>query len=153
MTGMQERIFNVFKEFKVSRNGVIDSNSLDLTIKKWGTGSREGEDKALGELVALGYLSFENNWYTLLGKGYDHIYDGYTITDTESLILGEFKARKINAGHRLVRDSLSPLQHSLERYHIDNFNAALLNLITLGFLVKEDRSYILTQNGYDKIYS
>ena len=153
MTGMQERIFKVFKEFKVSRNGVIDSHSLDKTIKKWGTGSRDGEDKAIDELIALAYLSFDNDWYTLLAKGYDHIYAGYSIGDTELLILGEFKARKISPGHRLMRDSLSPFQHSLERFHMDNFNTALLNLISIGFLVKEERGYILTQNGYDKIYA
>ena len=153
MTGIQDRIFKVFKEFKVSRNGVIDNNSLDVTIKKWGTGSREGEAAALNELISLGYLSLDNNWYTLLPKGYDHIYHGYSVTDTESLILGEFKARKISPGHRLMRDSLSPFQHSLERFHMDNFNPALLNLMTFGFLQKQDRGYILTQKGYDKIHS
>jgi hypothetical protein len=153
MTNLQEQILEVFKDFKVSRNGVMNPLSLDMRIKKWDSNSRNDSATAVKELIGNGYISFDQNWYTLLDKGYDHIFYGYSIADTESLILGEFKSRKISIGHRLMRDSLSPLQQSLERFHFDNFNPALKNLILVGLIEIEDRSYKLTQKGYDKIYS
>lgn len=105
------------------------------------------------QLISDEYISIKDNWYVLTEKGYDHLYSDYSIEDTKDLILGVFRKHKVGVGEILMQNHFISLQQDMDRFHFDNFNAALHSLIAEGQIeINEKNYYKLTQSGYDKIY-
>lgn len=152
MTNTAEKILEVFKEFKTPVNGVLKPQSLDSRIRNWDKRSQDEAANAINQLITDEYISTKDNWYVLLEKGYTHLFSGYKLEDTENIILSVFAKHKIGVGQMLMTNSFITLQNSVERFHFDNFNNAINSLIEKGLIQTTERGYILTQNGYDKIY-
>jgi hypothetical protein len=152
MTNTQQKILEVFKEFKTSLNGVLKPQSLDSRIRNWDRRSQDEAANAVEQLIKEEYISTNDNWYVLLEKGYNHLFSDYKLEDTENIILDVFKKHKIGVGQMLMTNSFISTQNSAERFHFDNFNNAINSLIQKHLIESTERGYILTQSGYEKIY-
>jgi len=153
MKELEQCLIDVFKEFKVPKNGIIRSQTLYGRIRTWDRPAQDGATSALNQLISDGYIAFDDNHYILLENGYNYIFRNYSIVDTEKVILNEFKIRKLGVDHILPSNTLISLQQSVERFHFDNFTIALERLISQKHIKELDHGYILTGKGYDEIYS
>lgn len=152
MTNTEQKILDVFKEFKTSRNGVLKPQSLDSRIRSWDRRSQDESRASIQQLISDEYITINDNWYILLDKGYDYISKDYSIEDTEALILDIFRKHKKGIGEMLMTNSFLAVQQSAERFHFDNFDNAFKSLISKGLLEQVERGFRLTQKGYDTIY-
>lgn len=152
MTSTQEKILEVFKEFKIAINGILNPQSLNSRIRTWGKRSQDESTEAIKQLITGGYISSDDKWYILLEKGYNYIFRNYSIEDTEQLILDVFRKHKIGVGEILMQNSFLSFRQEAERFHFENFNNAILNLHTKRLIESSDMGYKLTQAGYERIY-
>jgi len=151
MTNTQEKILEVFKEHKVSRNGVLKPQSIN--IRSWDRRSQDEFENEIKQLIEDEYIFIKDSWYVLTDKGCDYIYRNYSIETTKSLILEVFKKHKIGIDEIIMQNSFIKLQQSVDRFHFDNFTLAFQNLISDEYIeIAGNNCYKLTKLGYDNIY-
>ena len=151
MTNTQEKILDVFKKHKTPKDGVLKHQSLN--IHSWDRRSQDEFQKSMNDLISKGYVSTKEEWYVLTEKGYDHIYRDYSIAYTEEIILDVFRKHKTGVGQILMQNHFITVQQNADRFHFDNFNIALNNIIAGGLIeITNEGYYKLTQAGYDRIY-
>lgn len=151
MTNTQEKILEIFKKHKTPKEGVIRPQSFD--INSWDRLSQDEFAEAINQLIEEGYVSVKEGWYLLTEKGYDYIFRNYSIKDTEEVILNFFRKHKIREGEVLMQRNFNSLQEE-DRFHFDNFNNAMQNLILEGLIeITVEKNYFkLTQAGYNRVY-
>lgn len=151
MTNTQEKILEVFKKHKVPVNGILKPQSINF--RTWDRRSQDEFQISMNELIEEGYVSVRDNWYVLEEKGYRYIYRNYSIEDTKKIILDVFRKHKVGVGEILMSNHFITTQQNAERFHFDNFNSAMQDLIADGLIEFTDKGYyMLTQLGYDNIY-
>ncbi len=152
MDNLQQEILKIFGEFKTPVNGIISLQSVESRIRNWDRRSQDNSKQALDELISTGYVGTKNSWLTLTQKGYDFLNQGNSIADTEEIILDFLRKRNLGVGHIIMENWFTSLRTKLERFHFDNFNEALQNIINKGFIEVRSDGLFFTQKGYDKIY-
>ncbi|ADQ82989.1 hypothetical protein J5295_08840 [Riemerella anatipestifer] len=152
MENLQERILKIFSEFKTPVNGILMPQSIESRISKWDRRSQDEASNALNELISNGYVGTSGHWLTLTQKGYDFLNQGLSIEDTENVILEFLRKRNLGVGHVIMENWFISLQNQIERFHFDNFNVALNNILNKGYIEQRDNGIFLTQKGYDKLY-
>lgn len=152
MTNLQDRVLEIFKDLKTSKNGVQKPQSFDAKIRRWDRRSQDEAGQAISDLISDNYMSVNDGWYVLTEKGYNHIYKDYSIDDTEEIILDTVRKHKVGVGNIIKENWLTSTQQSVGRFHFDNFNKALQNIIDKGFLENTNQGLKLTLSGYEKIY-
>jgi hypothetical protein len=152
MTNLQERILEIFKDLKTSKNGVQKPQSFDSKIRLWDRRSQDEAEQAIADLITDNYMSVNESWYVLTEKGYNYIYRDYSIEDTEEIILDIVRNHKVGVGNIIIQNWFTSTQQSADRFHFDNFNKALQNIIDKDFLENTEQGLKLTSSGYEKIY-
>lgn len=152
MDNLQQKILKIFGEFKTPANGILKPQSLSSRIKNWDRRSQDNSQQALDELISNGYVGTKDNWLTLTQKGYDFLNQGFSIEDTENIILDFLRNRNFGVGHVIMENEFANLTRKLERFHFENFNQAVQNIISNGFIEVRNNRLYLTQEGYDKLY-
>lgn len=152
MDKLKENILKIFREFKTPVNGILKPQSLEGRIIKWDRRSQDNAQQALTELISEGYVGTKEGWLTLTQKGYDFLNIGYSIIETETVILNFLSKRNLGVGNVIMENWFNSELPKLERIHFDNFNTALQNIINKGFIEVRTNGWFLTQEGYDEIY-
>lgn len=153
MDNLQQKILEIFAEFRTPVNGVLKLQSIESKITKWDRRSQDNSQQALNSLISDGYIiDTKDYWLRLTQKGYDFLNQGYSILDTEEVILDFLKMRSLKTGHVIMENWLTNLTTKLERFHFDNFHEALQNIVDKGYIELRHNGMFLTQKGYDKIY-
>jgi predicted transcriptional regulator len=152
MNELKEKILDIFREFKTPVNGVLNPKSIEGRILKWNRTLQENTQQSITELISEGYVGSKEGWLTLTQKGYDFLYNGYSILETESIILDFLAKRNLGVGNVIMQNWFNSELTKLERIHFDNFNTALQNIIDKGFIDAGTNGWFLTQKGYDEIY-
>jgi len=152
MDNLQQEILRIFGEFKTPVNGILNPQSLQSRIRNWDRRSQDNSVQALNELISNGYVGTKENWFTLTQRGYDFLNQDLSIEDTENIILDFLRNRNLGVGHVIMENWFINLTTKLERFHFDNFNKALQNIIAKGFIEVRNNGLFLTQEGYDKLY-
>jgi hypothetical protein len=152
MTITEELTLKAFKKFRIPSGGVLKAESFSAEMKRWHKAYQEEAFSARKKLIDGGYLSIKDKCYILTDKGYNYIYKDYSVIDTEKLILTKIGRHGIDVGNIIMTGWLNSLQLEAERFHSDNFNNAIQNLMEKGFIETVEIGYRLTQEGYSKIY-
>lgn len=152
MDNLQQKILEIFGEFRTPVNGVLKPQSIYSRITNWDRRSQDNSQQALNDLMSDGYIGTKDNWLTLTQQGYDFLNKGYSISDTESIILDFLKDRNLGVGHVIMENWFISLTTKLERFHFDNFNNAFQNIIDKGYIEVRSNGMFFTQRGYDEIY-
>lgn len=152
MDNLQQKILAIFSIFKTPVNGNLKLQNIESQIKNWDKRSQDNSQTALETLISNGYIYKDDTWLKLTQKGYDFLNQGYSIKNTEDLILNFLVKRNLSVGDIILYNWFTALFPKLERIHLDNFNDALQNIINKGFIEIRDSKMYLTQGGYDKIY-
>jgi len=152
MTNTQERLLDIFKSNKVGVGHILKPQVIMSKTRSWDRRALDEAQGAINGLVDEGYISTNGDFFVLEQKGYDHIYAGYSILDTERMIMDVFRRHKIGVGQMIMSNSFLELERSMERFHFDNYNQAFQNLGRKGMIEFVERGYKLTQIGYDAIY-
>lgn len=103
-------------------------------------------------MISNGYVGTKDNWLRLTQKGYDFLNQGFSISDTERVILDFLRKRNLGVGHAIMENWFTSLTPKLERFHFDNFNKALQNIVDKGYIEIRSNEMFFTQKGYDEIY-
>ncbi|MPT35695.1 MAG: hypothetical protein E2604_11580 [Flavobacterium sp.] len=153
MDQLKQRILEIFREFKTPVNGILKPQSVEGRIRNWDRRSQDDANEAINELISEEYIGVKDNWYTLTQKGYNHLNEDYSITDTENIILNFLKSRNLKAGDVIMPNWFNSLLQNIGRVHFDNFNTALQNVIHKGIIeVRSNNDMFFTQKGYDELY-
>lgn len=152
MDNLQEQILRIFGEFKTSVNGILKPQSIESRVRNWDKRSQDNAPQALNDLISNGYVGTKDSWLTLTQKGYDYLNQGLSIEHTENIILDFLRKRNLGVGHVIMPSWFTSLTTQLERFHFDNFNVALNNIIKNGYIEARNNGLFLTQIGYDKLY-
>jgi len=151
MTTTQEKIFEVFREFKIQKNGRLQFMSFN--ILSWDKLLREDFRNAMEDLISEKYIVQEKDCYVLTKTGYNYIYRNYSIDDTRALIMDVFQNYGVGVGEVLMQNSFFSWHTTEDRFHIDNLGLAMKDLISEGLIeITETGNFKLTKFGYDKIY-
>lgn len=152
MNDTQQLILNTFKQFHVSYNEYLPYSSMNSKKINWTDEHQENFESSLQELVNQDYIQLINRGYILTEKGYNFIFMDYSIEDTKSLIMNEFKKREIQEGQGLQVQVFNEFTE-YEQFHADNFINAMDQLINEEKLRNGNNfNYILTKTGHNTIY-
>ena len=149
MNNLQLKILNIFREFKNGVGHVLNPQSLNSKISQWDRRSQDESQTAIENLVTEGFISYDGSHFILNQSGYDKIWEGYTLQDTENFILNIYRERNLGIGHGLHPAALNGIRNNAERFHMDNMGTAWQSLVDKGYLNENGQ---LQQTGYDKIY-
>jgi len=127
MNQVQQLILEIFKEFKVPVDGII--NPMSFRVNSWDRNLQDQFIDSIEKLIKEGYVFSKEKNYGITQKGYDLIYQNYSIKDTEELILSLFKKHKVGVDEILMSNNFTLFVNELERYHFDNFTNAIDSLI------------------------
>ncbi|MPS74240.1 MAG: hypothetical protein E2590_13990 [Chryseobacterium sp.] len=152
MDNLQQKLLQIFGEFRTPVDGVLKPQSLESRIKNWDRRSQDNAHQALNDLISNGYVGTKDSWFTLTQKGYDFLNQGLSIEDTENIIMEFLRKRNLGVGHAIMANWFTSLTTRLERFHFDNFNNALQNIINKGFIEERSNGLFFTQKGYDRVY-
>lgn len=152
MDNLQQKILEIFGEFRTPINGVLKPQSLESRINKWDKRSQDNSSQALDALISNGYVGIKDSWLQLNQKGYDFLNQGLKIEDTENIILDFLRKKNLGVGNIIMENWFTSLTNNLQRFHFDNYKEAFQNIIKKGFIEKRNNRLFLTQEGYDKLY-
>lgn len=149
---LQSKVLQIFREFKTPVDGILNPQSIQSKIRNWDRRSQDNSLVAINELKSNGYIGTKDNWFTLTQKGYNFLYEGFSIEDTENIILEFLRKRNLGVGHVIMKNWFTSFTTEIERYHFDNFNEAFSNIIEKEYIEVRQNGLFFTQKGYDKVY-
>lgn len=152
MNQVGKKIMEIFRTAKVGAESVLKPQVVQQAIRSWSRPDQDAAPAALKELMEEGYLSTKEDWYVLTQKGYDYLYEGYSIENTKRLILDVFEQQKVGAGKSIMASALIGVRQKANRFDMDNFQAALEELVKDGVIEPKGNMIMLTEEGYKEVY-
>ena len=107
-------------------------------VNKWPAEERDHESEVYNALANKEYVSFENNKYKLLDKGFDYLYKDHSIEQTKGLILDLIQKNNLQAGHVLFYGILTAARVEWDAYHQEKLPTAIAEMKGEG-LIQDDR--------------
>jgi wobble nucleotide-excising tRNase len=152
MNEVSKRIMEIFRKAKVGADNVLKTQVVQEAIRSWDRPAQGEAQKASNKLMDEGYLQAKEGWYVLTQKGYDYVYEGYSIEDTKRLILDEFERKKVGASEGMMVNSLISLKQNAGRFDMDNFAKAMQEMANDAWIKESGHMLLLTEEGYKKVY-
>lgn len=151
-TAISESIFDIFRKYKVPVNGTLYPRHIVASTHLWDKQRQERFEQQASELVKDGYIVKEGDAYRLTQKGYNYIYQYYSLQDTVELILSDFRKRRIGENEMLLLPALLSTLQEADRYHFDNYDKAMKVLSERGWVATNGRGFVLTREGFSEVY-
>lgn len=147
-----QSIFDIFRKHKTPVNGVLYPRHISASIHLWDRSQQEQFRYDIQKLADEEYIIIEQDVYRLTKKGYDYIYQHYSLQDTIDIILADIRRHRIGEDEMLLLQNLMLTLKNAERVHFDNYHEALRQIADRGWVTYNERGVVLTRDGYNEMY-